>query len=33
MVAPLLIGERLVGAIAAVDSDPARRFGEPDLHC
>jgi PAS domain S-box-containing protein len=32
MVAPLLIGERLVGAIAAVHSDPARRFGEPDVH-
>jgi len=31
MVAPLLIGERLVGAIAAVHSDPSRKFGEADL--
>jgi PAS domain S-box-containing protein len=31
MVAPLLIGNRLVGAIASVHSDPTREFGEPDL--
>jgi PAS domain S-box-containing protein len=31
MAAPLLIGERLVGAIASVHSDPARTFGERDL--
>jgi len=31
MVAPLMIGERLVGAIAAVHADPERRFGEADL--
>jgi len=31
MVAPLLIGNRLVGAIAAVHSDPDRIFGSPDL--
>jgi len=31
MVAPLLIGARLVGAIAAVHSDPARKFGEEEL--
>ncbi|HWO89953.1 MAG TPA: GAF domain-containing protein [Gemmatimonadales bacterium] len=31
MAAPLLIGERLVGAIASVHSDPARSFGEADL--
>ena len=31
MVVPLLIGERLVGALAAVHSDPRRRFGEDDL--
>ena len=31
MVAPLLIGSRLVGAIASVHSDPRREFGEPDL--
>ncbi|HSG82479.1 MAG TPA: GAF domain-containing protein [Gemmatimonadota bacterium] len=31
MVAPLLIGGRLVGAIAAVHSDPSREFGPEDL--
>jgi PAS domain S-box-containing protein len=31
MAAPLLIGERLVGAIAAVHADPARAFGPEDL--
>ncbi|MEJ2187129.1 MAG: GAF domain-containing protein, partial [Gemmatimonadota bacterium] len=31
MVAPLLIGPRLVGAIASVHSDPTRQFGEEDL--
>jgi PAS domain S-box-containing protein len=31
VVAPLLIGDRLVGAIAGVHSDPAHRFGEADL--
>ncbi|MEP6745256.1 MAG: GAF domain-containing protein, partial [Gemmatimonadota bacterium] len=31
MAAPLLIGERLVGAIASVHSDPARTFGQRDL--
>ncbi len=31
MVAPLLIGNRLVGAIAAVHSDPSREFGSEDL--
>ncbi|HXG70697.1 MAG TPA: GAF domain-containing protein [Gemmatimonadaceae bacterium] len=31
MVAPLLIGKRLVGAIASVHSDPARKFGPEDL--
>ena len=31
MAAPLLIGNRLVGAIASVDSDPARVFGPADL--
>ncbi len=31
MVAPLLIGQRLVGAIASVHSDPSRQFGEMDL--
>ena len=31
MVAPLLIGSRLVGAIASVHSDPTREFGEADL--
>jgi len=31
MVVPLLIGQRLVGALAAVHSDPARKFGEADL--
>ncbi len=31
MVAPLLIGTRLVGAIASVHADPARKFGETDL--
>ena len=31
VVAPLLIGNRLVGAIAAVHSDPARVFGAADL--
>ncbi|MGH7673810.1 MAG: ATP-binding protein, partial [Gemmatimonadales bacterium] len=31
MVAPLLIGGQLVGAIAVMDKDPARRFGPADL--
>ncbi|MEK6273701.1 MAG: ATP-binding protein, partial [Actinomycetota bacterium] len=31
MVAPLLIGGRLVGAIAVMDENPARQFGEADL--
>jgi len=31
MAAPLLIGNRLVGAIASVHSDPTRVFGERDL--
>jgi PAS domain S-box-containing protein len=31
MAAPLLIGNRLVGAIASVDSDQAREFGPADL--
>ncbi|GMR13862.1 MAG: hypothetical protein BMS9Abin29_2087 [Gemmatimonadota bacterium] len=31
LVCPLLIGHRLVGSIAAVHSDPSRRFGEGDL--
>lgn len=31
MAAPLLIGNRLVGAIASVDSDPTREFGPADL--
>ena len=31
MAAPLLIGSRLVGAIASVHSDPSRQFGEADL--
>jgi PAS domain S-box-containing protein len=31
MVAPLLVGHRLVGAIAAVHADPARKFGAADL--
>ncbi len=31
MAAPLLIGNRLVGAIAIVDSDPSREFGPGDL--
>jgi PAS domain S-box-containing protein len=31
MVAPLLIGKRLVGAIALLHSDPARVFGADDL--
>ncbi|MEE8192605.1 MAG: GAF domain-containing protein [Gemmatimonadales bacterium] len=31
MVVPLLIGARLVGAIASVHSDPSRKFGEADL--
>ena len=31
MVAPLLIGARLVGAIAAVHTDPGREFGGEDL--
>ncbi|HSR40707.1 MAG TPA: GAF domain-containing protein, partial [Longimicrobiales bacterium] len=30
-VAPLLIGNRLVGAIAAVHQDPSREFGESDI--
>ncbi len=31
MAAPLLIGRRLVGAIATVHSDPTRKFGPADL--
>jgi PAS domain S-box-containing protein len=31
MAAPLLIGNRLVGAIASVHADPERQFGEDDL--
>ncbi|MHC4235434.1 MAG: GAF domain-containing protein [Planctomycetota bacterium] len=31
MVAPLLIGGQLVGAIAVMDKDPNRQFGEDDL--
>ena len=31
MAAPLLIGNRLVGAIATVHDDPSRRFGPDDL--
>ena len=31
MAAPLLIGDRLVGAIASVHSDPARTFGQREL--
>jgi PAS domain S-box-containing protein len=31
MAAPLLIGNRLVGVIASVHSDPARQFGAEDL--
>ncbi|MDH3495370.1 MAG: GAF domain-containing protein [Gemmatimonadota bacterium] len=31
MAAPLLIGDRLVGAIASVHADPAHTFGEGDL--
>ncbi|MGH9258630.1 MAG: GAF domain-containing protein, partial [Acidimicrobiales bacterium] len=31
MAAPLLMGNRLVGAIASVHADPARRFGPADL--
>jgi PAS domain S-box-containing protein len=31
MVAPLLIGGKLVGAIAVMDRDPERRFGDDDL--
>ena len=31
MVTPLLIGSRLVGALASVHSDPARIFGQHDL--
>ncbi len=31
MAAPLLIGSRLVGAIASVHSDPKRQFGDRDL--
>ena len=31
MVAPLLIGGKLVGAIAVMDRDPLRRFGDDDL--
>ncbi len=31
MAAPLLIGGKLVGAIAVMDSDPSRRFGPDDL--
>ena len=31
MVTPLLIGSRLVGAIASVHSDPSREFGQQDL--
>ena len=31
MAAPLMIGQRLVGVIASVHSDPGRAFGEDDL--
>lgn len=31
MAAPLLMGGQLVGAIAVMDRDPARRFGQDDL--
>jgi PAS domain S-box-containing protein len=31
MVAPLLIGGRLVGALAFMDKDPERRFGDEDV--
>ncbi len=31
MAAPLLIGDRLLGAIASVHSDPTRQFGDKDL--
>jgi len=31
MAGPLMIGQRLVGAIATVHSDPNRRFGDADL--
>ena len=31
MAAPLLIGSRLVGAIASIHSDPSRTFGERDM--
>ncbi len=31
LAAPLLIGERLVGVIAIIDSDPRRRFGVEEL--
>jgi PAS domain S-box-containing protein len=31
MVAPLLMGRQLVGAIAFMDQDPARQFGQEDL--
>ncbi|MBI4545002.1 MAG: GAF domain-containing protein, partial [Gemmatimonadetes bacterium] len=31
MCAPLLVGQRLVGAFAAVHNDPARQFGPDDL--
>ncbi len=31
LVVPLLIGQRLVGALAAVHSDPARKFGDADV--
>ncbi len=31
MVAPLLIGDQLVGAIAFMDKNPLRRFGDEDL--
>ncbi len=31
MVAPLLMGGQLVGAIAVMDKDPERKFGEADL--
>jgi PAS domain S-box-containing protein len=31
MVAPLLIGENLVGAMAFMDKNPVRRFGDEDL--
>jgi PAS domain S-box-containing protein len=32
MAAPLMIGTRLVGAIASVHSDPTREFGDADLN-